>query len=110
MKIYIYITYYYLLLFWWVRRGVTIGYFSPNHRVTEEENGKETRSTIALFTFLSKMVEVPQELVDDENPLHFKPFVDVDLLNFYATESGRRSQNILKDFECVYVDVFSCIY
>ncbi|KAI3455375.1 hypothetical protein Pfo_012038 [Paulownia fortunei] len=71
---------------------------SPNHKVTMDKNGKETRYTIALFSFLSKMVEVPEELVDDEHPLQFKPFVHVDLLKFYDTDYGRRSQNILKDF------------
>ncbi|XP_012856134.1 PREDICTED: probable 2-oxoglutarate-dependent dioxygenase AOP1.2 [Erythranthe guttata] len=73
---------------------------SPNHKVTLHKNGiKETRYTIALFSFLSKMVKVPEEFVDDdENPLQFKPFVHVDLLKFYDTDHGRRSQNILKDF------------
>ncbi|XP_057503833.1 probable 2-oxoglutarate-dependent dioxygenase AOP1 [Actinidia eriantha] len=71
---------------------------SPNHRVTMDKNGKDTRYTLALFSFLSKNIEVPEELIDDENPLQFKPFAHVDLLNFYATDHGRRSQNILKDF------------
>ncbi|KAL7099784.1 hypothetical protein ACP275_09G107400 [Erythranthe tilingii] len=73
---------------------------SPNHKVTLHKNGiKETRYTIALFSFLSKMVKVPEEFVDDDkNPLQFKPFVHVDLLKFYDTDHGRRSQNILKDF------------
>ncbi|KAL0415299.1 UNVERIFIED_CONTAM: 2-oxoglutarate-dependent dioxygenase AOP3 [Sesamum latifolium] len=71
---------------------------SPNHKVTLEKNGKETRYTMAQFSFLSKMVEVPEELVDDQNPLQFKPFAHVDLLKFYATDHGRRSQNILKEF------------
>ncbi|KAL0342053.1 UNVERIFIED_CONTAM: putative 2-oxoglutarate-dependent dioxygenase AOP1.2 [Sesamum calycinum] len=71
---------------------------SPNHKVTLDKNGKETRYAMSQFSFLSKMVEVPEELVDDEHPLQFKPFAHVDLLNFYATERGLRSQNILKDF------------
>ncbi|KAH6800602.1 2-oxoglutarate and oxygenase superfamily protein [Perilla frutescens var. hirtella] len=71
---------------------------SPNHKVIMDKNRKETRYTIALFSFLSKIVEVPEELVDDEHPLKFKPFVHVDLLNFYDTDQGRRSQNILQDF------------
>ncbi|CAI9757760.1 unnamed protein product [Fraxinus pennsylvanica] len=71
---------------------------SPNHKVTMNINGRETRYTIALFSFLSCMVEVPEELVDNEHPLEFKPFVHVDLLKFYDTDHGRRSQNILKDF------------
>nr|XP_043625168.1 probable 2-oxoglutarate-dependent dioxygenase AOP1 [Erigeron canadensis] len=73
---------------------------SPNHKVTLllDKKGKETRYTIALFSFLSKKVQVPEEFVDDQHPLKFKPFEHVDLLNFYATETGRRSQNILEDF------------
>ncbi|XP_047312425.1 probable 2-oxoglutarate-dependent dioxygenase AOP1 [Impatiens glandulifera] len=71
---------------------------SPSHRVTLNKEGKGTRYTIALFSFLSKIVQVPEEMIDEENPLQFKPFENVDLLNFYATEAGRRSQDILKDF------------
>ncbi|KAK2984902.1 hypothetical protein RJ640_008667 [Escallonia rubra] len=71
---------------------------SPNHRVTMDMSGKETRYTIALFSFLSKMVQVPEEFVDEEHVLQFKPFVHVDLLKFYDTDNGRRSQDILKDF------------
>lgn len=72
--------------------------FSPNHRVTLNKDGDKTRYTIALFSFLSKNIEVPEELVDKEHPLQYKSFVHVDLLNFYATEHGQKSQNILKDF------------
>ncbi|GFP95366.1 probable 2-oxoglutarate-dependent dioxygenase aop1.2 [Phtheirospermum japonicum] len=71
---------------------------SPSHRVTMDKNGKETRYTIALFSFLSKTIQVPDELVDDEHPLQYKPFVHLDLLKFYDTDCGRGSQNILKDF------------
>ncbi|KAL2458717.1 2-oxoglutarate (2OG) and Fe(II)-dependent oxygenase superfamily protein [Forsythia ovata] len=71
---------------------------SPNHKVIMNMNGRETRYTIALFSFLSCIVEVPEELVDDEHPLEFKPFVHVDLLKFYDTDYGRRTQNLLKDF------------
>jgi len=71
---------------------------SPNHKVTMDKQGKETRYTIALFSFLSKKVQIPDEFVDDDHPLQFKPFDHIDLLNFYVTENGRKSQNILKDF------------
>ncbi|KAL3631837.1 hypothetical protein CASFOL_024821 [Castilleja foliolosa] len=70
---------------------------SPNHRVTMDKNGKESRCTIGLFSFLRETVQVPDELVDDEHPLQFKPFFHLDLLNFYNTDYGRRSQNILED-------------
>ncbi|KAD6794584.1 hypothetical protein R6Q59_021444 [Mikania micrantha] len=71
---------------------------SPNHKVTLDRKGKEARYTIALFSFLSKMVKVPDEFVDDEHPLQFKPFNHLDLLKFYDSETGRKSQNILQDF------------
>ena len=71
---------------------------SPNHKVTMDKQGKETRYTIALFSFLNKKVQIPDEFVDDDHPLQFKPFDHIDLLNFYVTENGRKSQNILKDF------------
>lgn len=63
-------------------------------------SGIETRYNAALFSFLNnkKMVEVPEEFVDEEHKLQFKPFVHVDLLKFYDTDLGRRSQNILQDF------------
>ncbi|XP_074375730.1 putative 2-oxoglutarate-dependent dioxygenase AOP1 [Apium graveolens] len=73
---------------------------SPNHKVTMSLSGNETRYNVALFSFLNnmKMVEVPEEFVDEEHKLQFKPFVHVDLLKFYDTDLGRRSQNILQDF------------
>ncbi|KAF5935870.1 hypothetical protein HYC85_026999 [Camellia sinensis] len=71
---------------------------SPNHRVTMDKNGKDTRYTIALFSFLSHNIETPEELIDVENPQQFKSFVHMDLLKFYDTDHGRRTQTILKDF------------
>jgi isopenicillin N synthase-like dioxygenase len=71
---------------------------APIHRVNMDKNGKETRYSMGLFSFLSKDVETPEELIDNVHPQQFKPFVHVDLLNFYATDHGRRSQAILKDF------------
>ncbi|XP_051147854.1 probable inactive 2-oxoglutarate-dependent dioxygenase AOP2 [Andrographis paniculata] len=71
---------------------------SAIHRVTLSENKKDTRYTMALFSFLSKMVQVPEELVDDEHPLQFKPFRHNDLLHFYAVDPKRKTENILRDF------------
>ena len=71
---------------------------SPIHKVTMDSEGKETRYTAGLFTFVTKTVEVPEELVDGQHPLKFKPFLHMDLLKFYETEQGRRSQNLLQDF------------
>ncbi|KAL1565080.1 putative 2-oxoglutarate-dependent dioxygenase AOP1 [Salvia divinorum] len=71
---------------------------SPSHKVIMDINGNETRYTAALFSFLSKTVEAPEELIDDEHPLKYKPFAHVDLLKFFDTERGLRSQDILQDF------------
>ncbi|XP_073135956.1 probable 2-oxoglutarate-dependent dioxygenase AOP1 [Henckelia pumila] len=72
---------------------------SASHKVTLDENGKATRYTIALFSFQSKPVEAPKELVDDdEHPLKYKPFVHADLITFFKTDRGRQSQDILTDF------------
>lgn len=71
---------------------------SPSHKVIMDINGNETRYTAALFSFLSKTVEAPEELVDDEHPLKYKPFEHVDLLKFFDTKCGLRSQDILQDF------------
>lgn len=63
-------------------------------------SGNETRYTVGIFTFLkdNKMIEVAEELVDEEHPLQFQPFVHIDLIKFFDTERGRRSQNLVKDF------------
>ncbi|XP_057772947.1 probable 2-oxoglutarate-dependent dioxygenase AOP1 [Salvia miltiorrhiza] len=72
--------------------------FSATHKVIMDTERKETRYSTGLFSFLSKTLEVPVELVDDEHPLKFKPLAHIDLLKFFATEQGRRSQNLLEDF------------
>ncbi|KAK4374747.1 hypothetical protein RND71_005424 [Anisodus tanguticus] len=73
---------------------------APIHKVIMDINGSETRYTIGLFTFLKddKIIEVAEELVDEEHPLKFKPFVHLDLIKYFDSERGRRSQNLLKDF------------
>ncbi|KAK6787480.1 hypothetical protein RDI58_016005 [Solanum bulbocastanum] len=73
---------------------------TPIHKVIMDINGSETRYTIGLFTFLKddKIIEVAEELIDEEHPLKFKPFVHLDLIKFFDTEHGRRSQNLVEDF------------
>nr|XP_016503606.1 PREDICTED: 2-oxoglutarate-dependent dioxygenase AOP3-like isoform X2 [Nicotiana tabacum] len=73
---------------------------TPVHKVIMDISGNETRYTVGIFTFLkdNKMIEVAEELVDEEHPLQFQPFVHIDLIKFFDTERGRRSQNLVKDF------------
>ncbi|KAK6912128.1 Non-hem dioxygenase N-terminal domain [Dillenia turbinata] len=63
---------------------------SPNHQVIM--NGDEVRYSLALFSFSNEMVKVPEELVDDEHPLKFKPFDHFELLQHYYTDTGRSSE------------------
>ncbi|KAI8024660.1 putative 2-oxoglutarate-dependent dioxygenase AOP1.2 [Camellia lanceoleosa] len=63
---------------------------SPNHRVIM--SGKEERHSLGLFAFQKEMIHVPQELVDDQHPLQFKPFDNYGLLGFYYTEVGSRTE------------------
>ncbi|KAK7392969.1 hypothetical protein VNO78_21419 [Psophocarpus tetragonolobus] len=53
---------------------------SPNHKVLM--NGNETRYSLGLFAFHKGIVKVPQELIDEEHPLQYKPFDHLALLNF----------------------------
>ena len=42
------------------------------------------------------LVEAPQELVDEENPLLFKPFYHKDYIQFRFSESGLKAESPLK--------------
>ncbi|KAK1437399.1 hypothetical protein QVD17_03190 [Tagetes erecta] len=55
---------------------------SPSHRVLM--NAEEDRYSIALFSFKKGIIETPEELVDDQHPLKFKPFDHYKFLEFYA--------------------------
>ncbi|GFY96302.1 2-oxoglutarate (2OG) and Fe(II)-dependent oxygenase superfamily protein [Actinidia rufa] len=68
----------------------------PQHRVMM--SGNEDRYSIALFSFSSEIVQCPKELVDEGHPLLFKPFDQMDLLRFYATEEGQKAESTLKAY------------
>ncbi|XP_027367500.1 2-oxoglutarate-dependent dioxygenase AOP3-like [Abrus precatorius] len=53
---------------------------SPNHKVWM--NGSETRYSLGLFAFSKGILQVPEELIDEEHPLQYKPFDHLGLLNF----------------------------
>ncbi|KAG6426085.1 hypothetical protein SASPL_110299 [Salvia splendens] len=58
---------------------------SPTHRVITR--GFKDRYSFGVFGFVHGLVEVPQELVDDQNPLRFKPFNSIDFLQ-YCKDGG----------------------
>ncbi|GFY92690.1 2-oxoglutarate (2OG) and Fe(II)-dependent oxygenase superfamily protein [Actinidia rufa] len=56
---------------------------SVSHRVIMNGNG--VRYSSGLFSFQKEIIQVPEELVDDEHPLQFKPFDHMSMFRFYFT-------------------------
>ncbi|KAK4428058.1 putative 2-oxoglutarate-dependent dioxygenase AOP1.2 [Sesamum alatum] len=71
---------------------------APYHRVMMR--GDEPRYSIGLFSIpkAGYIIKAPEEMVDDEHPLLFKPFDHVQFLDFYYTEAGQRSPAALKAY------------
>ncbi|EYU21585.1 hypothetical protein ABFS82_09G097700 [Erythranthe guttata] len=69
---------------------------SPHHRVTME--AKKARYSIAQFSFLEKTVEIPQELVDEDHPMQYKPFEHLEFLDFYSKEENRRLESAIRTY------------
>ncbi|PON89432.1 Oxoglutarate/iron-dependent dioxygenase [Trema orientale] len=57
------------------------------HRVIAKE-GKPARYSIGLFSFVNGVMHAPEELVNDEWPLQYKPFDHFNFLRFYFMEGG----------------------
>ncbi|EOY26638.1 Oxoglutarate/iron-dependent dioxygenase - like 10 [Theobroma cacao] len=62
---------------------------SPYHRVMITGNKARYSSGLFATTKGGYKVKVPEELVDEENPLLFKPFDYEEFLEFYSTEAAR---------------------
>lgn len=60
--------------------------YCPLHRVTTR--GIRDKYSVALFSFVKGVLEVPKELVDDEHPLKFKAFSNMEFLE-YCREGGQ---------------------
>ncbi|XP_057969342.1 deoxypodophyllotoxin synthase-like [Malania oleifera] len=71
---------------------------SPQHQVVISKN--ETRYTIGLFSLHEGILEVPKELVDEEHPLKFKPFMNFELLKFFISDQdvNRKSGSCAKAY------------
>ncbi|KAI6671950.1 hypothetical protein NL676_006835 [Syzygium grande] len=71
---------------------------SPHHRVMM--SGNKARYSVGLFSIPKGgyMIKAPDELVDEEHPLLFKPFDHVEFLGFYYTEFGQRAEFALKTY------------
>ncbi|XP_047166516.1 probable 2-oxoglutarate-dependent dioxygenase AOP1.2 [Vigna umbellata] len=71
---------------------------SPFHRVMM--SGNEARYSAGLFSVPKggSIIKAPEELVDEEHPLLFKPFDHVEFLKYYYTEQGQRDQSALHTY------------
>ncbi|KAK6125160.1 hypothetical protein DH2020_041093 [Rehmannia glutinosa] len=76
----------------------TNGRIEPStHRVIMK--GSEERYSLGLFSFIKDLkIQVPEELVDDEHPLQYKPFGHYEYIHFYYTEEGRKSKCPIKTY------------
>lgn len=63
-------------------------------------DGPEVRYALGLFSFLSGVIQTPEELVDDEHPLQYKPFDHAGLLQFYLSNSDQNKgeRNMMKAY------------
>ncbi|CAI0446964.1 unnamed protein product [Linum tenue] len=71
---------------------------SPVHRVTMSRS--ETRYSLGLFVVpkAGYVVKAPDEMVDEQHPLLFKPYDFVEFFKFYDTEAGQKSANALREY------------
>ncbi|CAJ2656218.1 probable 2-oxoglutarate-dependent dioxygenase AOP1 [Trifolium pratense] len=71
---------------------------SPFHRVMM--SGNEARYSTGLFSIPKGgyIIKAPEELVDEEHPLLFKPYDHVDFLKYYYSEKGQRDQFAMHTF------------
>lgn len=71
--------------------------YSPYHRVTMNY-GTEARYSIAQFSFMEGMIETPEELVDEEHPLQYKPFDHLKFLAFFDKAENRKLECAIKTY------------
>ncbi|EOY26632.1 hypothetical protein QUC31_012130 [Theobroma cacao] len=71
---------------------------SPFHRVMMK--GNETRFSTGLFSIpkAGYTIKAPEELVDEQHPLLFKPFTYDEFLGFLYTEAGQTAECALTDY------------
>lgn len=71
---------------------------SPHHRVMMA--GDNARYSVGLFSIPKGgyIIKAPEELVDEQHPLLFKPFDHFEFLGFVYSEAARQSQYTLKTY------------
>ncbi|KDP37378.1 hypothetical protein JCGZ_06832 [Jatropha curcas] len=67
-----------------------------DHRVTI--NSKEKRLSIGLFSYVKGIIKVPEEFVDEEHPLMYKPLDHIGLVHFFGSPEGHKQHRTLKAY------------
>ncbi|XP_027095004.2 probable 2-oxoglutarate-dependent dioxygenase AOP1 [Coffea arabica] len=70
----------------------------PFHRVMMTGNIARYSAGIFSMPKAGYIIKAPEELVDEEHPLLFKPFDNVEFLSFLRTEAGKGAQFALKTY------------
>lgn len=52
--------------------------------------GSEEKYTVGMFKFIGKTLEIPEELIDEENPLKYKPINNFKFLEYCSENSIAR--------------------
>lgn len=60
--------------------------------------GKEVRYSLGLFSYKRGVIQIPEELVDNEHPLRFKPFNHLEFVRLTRTAEGRKADCLLKSY------------
>ncbi|XP_057772957.1 2-oxoglutarate-dependent dioxygenase AOP2-like [Salvia miltiorrhiza] len=71
---------------------------APYHRVMV--SGDEARYSIGLFSNPKAgcVIKAPEEMVDEDHPLLYKPFDYINFVEFFYTDVGRTSPNALMEY------------
>ncbi|XP_047313276.1 probable 2-oxoglutarate-dependent dioxygenase AOP1 [Impatiens glandulifera] len=70
---------------------------APLHKVIMK-GGDEARYSLCMFSIPKGIVEIPNELVDNDHPLKFKPFDHDSLLRFFAEGKAKHHESTAKQF------------
>ena len=66
------------------------------HRVTLKE--EKTRYSVGLFSHTKGLIHVPEEMVDEEHPLGYKPIGSLGFRAFRLSEEGLKSACPIKAY------------
>ncbi|KAF5787042.1 hypothetical protein HanRHA438_Chr10g0460911 [Helianthus annuus] len=73
--------------------------YAPVHQEAMRTSAKGVvRYSTGLFSFMKEIVEVPEKFVDDEYQLRFRPFNNMDFLEYVNTEEGKASKYAIESY------------